>query len=69
MKNKSPTTRIFLALLFIALLLVVHWAYFEYCISREMPTLLISVATFVVTLLDIWALVQITKTLKQILKF
>lgn len=66
--NKSPTQTIFLGVLFVAVLIAVHWAYFEYCVNREMPIFLSSIATIVVILLDCWALAETAKLIKRILK-
>lgn len=42
--------------------------YFEYCVSREMPMFLSTIATIVLLIIDIVALVYTVKLLTKILK-
>jgi len=50
------------------LLLIVNGAYFEYCVSRNLPTYLSVIAPCVTFLIDIFSLAKIVKVITRILK-
>jgi hypothetical protein len=59
---------VFLFLVGAIIVIVLNGLYFEYCVSREMPLFLSTVATIVILLVDVLAMVYAVKLLIKILK-
>jgi hypothetical protein len=55
-------------LLILILELVLNSLYFEYCVSRELPTFLTIIATVVVIILNVLAIKYIIKLIYKLLK-
>jgi hypothetical protein len=66
-KNKSPLTKIIIALFYAAIVIILNGLYFEYCVSRECPTFLIVLASFALTFFNLFMLRMTVKEIINLL--
>lgn len=66
--SKLSMKHVFIFLVMVALAIILNDLYFEICISRELPTGLVRLATILIVVLDVAFIAQAVKSLIKLLK-